>query len=237
MIEPLKLERRGINFKDLTGKRFGRWIVLRFARKCPKTSRSFWLCRCDCGKEKAVFGGSLNRGVSVSCGCLTSELNKARLTTHGRTGTFEYTVWQNMINRCYNPKVKEYRFYGARGITVCRKWRESFSEFLADVGEAPPNTQLDRENNNRGYEPGNVRWTDKLTQANNTRSNRFIVLDGRRLTVAQWSRETGILSGTISARLEMGWSERRAVTEPPAFKSQTWRRRKATKSGTSALFQ
>jgi ribosomal protein S27E len=188
--------------------------VLNFDHKCPKTHRSFFRVRCDCGKVLVVFGSSLSSGLSKSCGCLRVELTRVRNRTHGKTNTFEYRAWRNMLNRCYNPNVPEFKFYGRRGILVCRRWRSSFENFLSDVGTAPPKTQLDRRNNEHGYGPANCRWTDKLTQANNTRSNRFIECFDQRLTASQWSREIGISPATLLYRIDAGWSPYRALTEP-----------------------
>jgi hypothetical protein len=77
-----------------------------------------------------------------------------------------------MIGRCTNPRATDYRFYGGRGIQVCDRWRHSFPVFLADMGERPLGTTLDRINNDGDYEPGNVRWATPKQQAANRRPRR-----------------------------------------------------------------
>lgn len=125
------------------------------------------LFRCGCGVEKELRVSSVGKS-AFSCGCKKKEwIAKAR-TTHGqrRTKTSEYTAWINMKGRCYNTKDKHYHRYGGRGITVCARWINSFELFFEDMG---PNNglTLDRINNDGNYEPGNCRWADWITQANN----------------------------------------------------------------------
>lgn len=80
-----------------------------------------------------------------------------------------YSTWQNMKQRCTNPNLYEFKYYGARGITICESWRYSFSRFVNDVGEKPgPEYSLDRIDNNGNYEPGNVRWATMSEQLLNT---------------------------------------------------------------------
>jgi len=91
----------------------------------------------------------------------------------------------------------------------------SFEQFLADLGERPAGTTLDRIDVNGNYEPGNVRWATAVEQQNNKRNNRRITFNGCTMTLAQWSREVGIKMCTISDRLERGWSVEDALTKPP----------------------
>ena len=103
-----------------------------------------------------------------------------------------YQAWYDMKRRCHDPTHWHFDHYGARGITVCAEWRESFQLFSAHVGPRPPGQSLDRLDNDRGYEPGNVRWASREEQQNNKRTNRKITHEGRTQTIAQWARELGV---------------------------------------------
>jgi hypothetical protein len=127
------------------------------------------------------------------------------IRTHGYSRTAIYRIWIHMRLRCHDQTNPSYKDYGARGITVCDRWRNSFEAFFADVGERPtPRHSLNRVDNGRGYEPGNVKWATKQEQNNNTRANVFIEHGGERLTIAEWARRTGLSSLRISKRLRRG---------------------------------
>src|SRR5262245_34706055 len=199
--------------QDLTGKRFGRLTVLSLAGKrrspCGK-SELVWHCRCDCGTEKDVRGNTLRWGSTQSCGCL----HRDQMTRHGRAETSEYFVWGSMLQRCYNPKHRQFRHYGGRGIRVCDRWGESFANFLAEMGKRPPGLQLDRIDNDRGYEPGNCRWATTTEQSRNRRSCRLLTLGDETMPLSAWAVRTGLPENTIRNRLRRGWSDERTLTEP-----------------------
>jgi hypothetical protein len=115
-------------------------------------------------------------------------------------------IWDSMISRCHNERHFAYKWYGARGIAVCERWRLSFDDFATDVGERPsPKHQLDRRDNDIGYSPENVRWATSKEQNNNRRDNRRIEAFGITLTMAEWSDETGINYNTLWSRYRRGW--------------------------------
>lgn len=159
-------------FHNLTGQRFGRLVVLRYAGK-NRSKHCLWECVCDCGSHKTVETSSLNCGHTKSCGCIHRELAERKNLSHGhnRVGrrTPEYRSWVGMIQRCTNPKAENYARYGGRGVTVCERWHD-FTNFLADMGPKPsPKHTIDRIDNEKGYEPGNCRWATVTEQNRNQR--------------------------------------------------------------------
>jgi hypothetical protein len=172
-----------MRFTDLSGNRYGRLVVLH--RAGIPGRNAYWVCRCDCGRERAVCTGDLKRVAVPSCGCRRNELVAAALTKHGHRSTngrkrqtVEYTTWISLKDRCYNPNVKSWPDYGGRGITVCDRWRDDFAAFLADMGPRPSaDHSIDRIDNNGHYEPGNCRWATRSQQAFNRRPKRKPVVD------------------------------------------------------------
>lgn len=144
------------------GLRFGRLVVLRRAPPGGPTRK--WVCRCDCGAERNINIASLKKGVTVSCGCLALE----RRTKHGRSRSPTYSSWRAMRARCQRPSSVGFASYGGRGISVCERW-EKFENFLADMGERPLGTSIDRIDVNGNYEPGNCRWATREVQDENVR--------------------------------------------------------------------
>jgi hypothetical protein len=155
---------------DLTGRRFGRWLVTAYAH--GSRLGAYWRCICDCDACRVVNGHELRRGGSKSCGCLQREQASARCKTHGMSKTMEYVCWQQMRARCFNPHHRAFENYGGRGISVCEPWANSFEAFFADMGTRPEGCSLDRIDVNGNYEPGNVRWADSKTQTQNRRPRR-----------------------------------------------------------------
>jgi len=141
-------------------------------------------------------------------------------TRHGEApaggSSAEYRVWQGMLTRCRNPRRQNYPHYGGRGITVCAEWSTSYAAFLQDVGRRPTaHHSLDRIDNTRGYEPGNVRWATAKEQAHNTRRNRQLTARGVTLPLCDWARRLGVDRMTITRRLKLGWTVEAAVLTPP----------------------
>lgn len=137
------------------------------------------------------------------------------MTKHGYHGTPEYAAWQAIKARCLNANHPAYQYYGARGITVCEQWINSFENFLAEVGPRPSALySIDRVNNDGNYEPGNVGWRTRLEQQANRRNTIRLEFQGKTLTTFEASQLTGIPQELIRQRLEHGWSVERALSEP-----------------------
>lgn len=126
------------------------------------------LCECGCGGEAPIAKNTDHRIGRIK-GQPSRFIRGHNHHKHGYVGTKMYGVWQAMKRRCYNPNTKDFRNYGARGIEVCSRWRESFENFLEDMGTCPPGRSLDRINNEGPYEPGNCRWATKSEQNSNRR--------------------------------------------------------------------
>lgn len=205
-----------MRFIDMKDQRFERLTVLSVFSRGPKDIR--WLCRCDCGTEKFINGFSLRKGLVKSCGCLKSEMIAARSTKHGKATrkntASEYNIWSAMLGRCYTPTNTSYKRYGGRGIKVCERWH-TFENFYADMGQKPPGTSIGRINGDGNYEPSNCRWETVHEQSNNRKNNRVLEFNGRRETIANWAKLTGIHAGTIGSRLRLlNYSVERALTQP-----------------------
>ena len=211
---------------DLSGEVYGRLTVLSMAER-GKHGQARCLCRCVCGVEKTTDAGPLRRGVVVSCGCLRNErarVNVVKATAaavfsvgnlkHGLSETPEWYAWTALRARCGSGNNRAFASYGGRGVTVCDRWRESFENFLTDMGPRPVGCSLDRIDNDGPYSPENCRWADRTAQARNRRSNHVIEFNGRSQSLAAWAEEVGIRQETIRGRLKRGWSVEHALTAP-----------------------
>jgi hypothetical protein len=198
------------NRLNLVGQRFGRLKVITDAGN--KKQQSLWECLCDCGNTVKVTASCLRKGHTRSCGCLKTDIHtihgQARRGLESRT----YQVWEDIIRRCDNPKFKQYKDYGGRGIKIYLPWRK-FENFYKDVGDIPEGMTFDRIDNDGDYEPGNWRLATRKEQASNRRTNRWIEHKGETKTLTQWADYLGIAPTTLRARLNK-WSIERSLTAP-----------------------
>lgn len=199
---------------DLTGRRFTRLLVIGHVYEMSETR---WICKCDCGKECVRRGRRLISGESYSCGCLANIRRATSRTTHGATvgnAIKEYATWVSIKGRCCNPNDKGYANYGGRGIRICDRWKDSFENFLSDIGTRPsPSHSIDRKDNNGNYCPENCRWATRKEQMRNTRFNTIITFDGQTKCIAEWAEMLGISTNAILKRIS-SWGVERAMTTP-----------------------
>jgi len=141
-------------------------------------------------------------------------------TLHGGHGTLTYARWKSMMQRCYNKKATNYRYYGALGIRVCEHWHD-FAAFLTDMGACPDRSMtLDRLKNEIDYTPGNCRWATKADQ-NRNRPNHCVQLThmGITRTITEWAVEIGMPANVLGMRIRDGWSVDRALSTPRKLRS------------------
>ncbi len=182
-------------FKDITGQRFGRLVVLKYLGQ-DKHSHSLWLCECDCGNETILPKCKLTTGWTKSCGCLHKEIvskENCSFYKHGKTKTRQHNLWAGMIDRCYNTKNQDYYNYGSRGIGVCKEWLDKEKGFINFYNWAmengyQDNLTIDRIDNNKNYEPNNCRWATTEEQAKNRRCNHLITYKGETHNLKEWAK-------------------------------------------------
>lgn len=216
---------------DLSGKRFGRLVVIKRTgtKVRNKQKRPLWSCMCDCGKKIETMGESLRNGHTRSCGCLALDKLKERATKHGMVKSHFWLKWYSMRQRCNNKYSSTYYKYGARGVKVIPRW-ETFENFRDDMYESyllhskeygEKETTLDRIDLGN-YEKNNCRWATNSEQAKNKRYNSFVEYKGKKMTCSDWAKETGIMENTIWQRLHtLKWSVEKALTTPTR-KNQRW---------------
>jgi len=197
--------------KELTGNRYGR-LTAKNQDGRSNDGKVLWSCLCDCGKKSTVRSSDLIAGKVVSCGCLHRENIAGRNFKHGKSKSKTYKVWAAMIQRCANKNNINFYNYGGRGIGVCDRWLD-FSSFFADMGDAPKNLSIERNDVNGHYELGNCKWATMKEQQNNKRNNILISVNGDVVTAEQAGELTGINARKIRSRISAGCSLDRAIID------------------------
>lgn len=208
--KPFVPDPRG-HMKMLTGKRFGRLLVVSIYNKVKR--HVYWLCLCDCKNWTVVAGSNLIKESKPtrSCGCLHKELQRASVKTHGSSVSREYGIYASAKSRCTNSSSTNYPNYGGRGIEFRFL---SFEEFIEHIGPRPSRQHsLERIDNDGHYEIGNVKWATSKEQARNRRTNRILTWRGKSQSVADWGDELHLQVGVIHRRLFYGWTVERALSQ------------------------
>lgn len=187
-------------FKDLSGQRFGRLVAIKPVRK-DNWGNYVWECRCDCGNVIEIPSGNLHKRNTKSCGCLSKESSAItgkktiweaikRNIKHGDSGGKLYVIWKNMRRRCLNKNIREFKWYGGKGIKVCPQWLHDYPAFkawaLANGYEE--GLSIDRIDSNGNYEASNCRW---ITRSENT-------IKGNR---ERWQKANQLRNGLTNSEL------------------------------------
>lgn len=195
------------NFDDLTGKTFNRLSVIERVYN-GNSKKTYWKCRCICGKEVIVESSKIKGGYTKSCGCLNEENRKCHieeLTTHNMSDSKLFKTWCSMRNRCENRKNMAYKWYGAKGVKVCDEWqgRDGFQNFYnwAIKNGYKDDLSIDRIDFNGNYESLNCRWITQKEQSNNTSRNIYINYLGERKTLSELCEMYNLKYGIMHHRV------------------------------------
>lgn len=213
---------------NLIGQRFGRLVVISEARN-KQNKRFCWECECDCGNITFAYTHSLLSGRVKSCGCYKKKVN----TKHGGcTGEEErlYGVWRSVRQRCCDPHSHSYKNYGARGITICKEWKEDYNAFRSwalangyDDHAKRCTLQLDRINNSGNYTPDNCRFTTPTINSRNRRNTVKATINGETRPIIEWCELMGKDYNLVRGRLFYGWSIEDALFKPKQYPNRRTR--------------
>lgn len=207
------------------GDRVGPFVLVSKTIKGDKPHRyNLWRLRCcECGRGRNTTSGNLKRYVDWKhCRCVAANAK------HGFDGLVEFRIWRGMLNRCYKPTERAYRWYGAIGHYVCKGWRDSFESFLADMGSRPSDKHsIDRIDTLKHYtcgqcdeckakgDPANCRWATKDVQVRNQKNNLWFTRNGETKILKDWCREVGLTYRVVHRRIyHLGWSFEDAISKP-----------------------
>lgn len=199
-----------IDITEYFGKKFGRLTILKEGTsvKYGKTTMRKVFCSCDCGNHKEIDFNSIKRGKSTSCGCFNKEHSKKLHTTHGMSTLPngvkhpDYCIWVKIKSRCLNINDSSYKNYGGRGIKICDRWRDSFEDFISDMGWRPnQNYSIERIDYNKDYCPENCKWIHKSEQSKNSRRVNLIDYNGSKYCLTDLCKMLKLTYSTMRHRV------------------------------------
>jgi len=202
--------------KAKINKRYGRLSTIKEVDQGPDYSRRI-KCRCDCGNICIVDLKFLNNGGTKSCGCLQKEKAREtvveRNTTHGLSRHPLYSVYRDMLRRCYNKKRSEYKNYGGRGVKVCKAWCDDFKVFFDWAIENGWEKGLTIEDNERGYYPSNCIFIPLEDQSRNRRNVKLYLFRGVLRSVTEIAKLCNIPRTTFRRFLDSGMNPKLALKQ------------------------
>lgn len=197
--------------KYYPGYRVGTLILLSIVGRNAH-GKNLWKVLCDCGREDVKAASELSSQQSCSRECI---FHKGKPRKHPIGTEKEYRAWKDLCRRCTDPEHRLYGYYGGRGITVCEEWKDDFLAFYSHIGPTPSSDMtVDRKENNKGYEPGNVRWATRVEQSNNRRNTIMLTANGATKPLAEWARELGVWHSKLFRRYEAGWPHQDIINKP-----------------------
>jgi hypothetical protein len=199
---------------DLTGKVYGMLTgIAPTGKDAWGTIR--WKFKCACGNNFESAPGNVFRSPKASCGCIAKEVHRNAVILHGETDFREYKIWTDMNARCSIPSSTNWKYYGAKGITVCARWQgsEGYMNFISDLGRPPTATSsIERIDFTKGYSSENCKWIEKSLQMRNT-ARTWRAPDGT--PVIDLAERAGLPMSTVSQRVhKLGWTLEKALSAP-----------------------
>jgi hypothetical protein len=199
-------------------------LIERFYKQTGKRKRSYWTCVCECGNMVEVREDNLINHHTLSCGCYQKEMSSL---TNSKDGNFFFdssetrkqlrAIWRRMKRRCYDKNFESYSSYGGRGISVDERWLVFENFYIDMVDSYKPGLSLDRIDVNGNYSKENCKWSDRIEQANNRVSTRYVEYAGEILPMAEAHRKyaiPGLKFSTFASRVLRGWEVETALLTP-----------------------
>lgn len=200
-------------YRHLIGLRFGKLTTIHaYHFKQGRCSRLIMVCKCDCGNVVHQRIEFLRKVKNHTCGCRQHKLSRTRL----------YYVWKNIKNRCLLKSCSKYKWYGARGITICDEWKDHPEEFIkwCLANGYKEGLQIDRRNNDKGYCPDNCRFITAKENQRNKYSNRMVTFRGETKTLVEWCEILNVSYSMICTRISNGMTPEKALLEPICKRQQ-----------------